>query len=415
MRALLGPIVLLLLESIARAQPAAAPPPVPPAAPPAPPAMRLEVHGFVGGSLYLQDAAIGPFNGGGAWFVTGAPTSDRWSLGGDVRQSRINISVAGPPVMAGATPKAVVELDLFGGNGAGAFGDASVLPRLRVAYAELGWAHSTVQVGQAASLVLAMVPATVGHAAYPLTYSAGTIGWRFPGVFATHTIALAAPKTAIEVAAMIARPAWQNPNNAAFDAKPFVSQDSFGMGLGEASGLPQLEARIKFVSPRLEAFGAAHFHRVDRTGTGAGAGAQVDLDVVAANAGIKLKLAPITVAASGYVGKNLAPLCGTLLQFQGAASGDVHEWGAWTQAEYAITPQLSAFALAGIARPRASEARAAGLTRIDNRVASGMMRYLVGGYAVGLEVTRWHTRVISGAGSTLLRGDQVMTSATFTF
>jgi len=412
--------------AIAHAQPSpvAPPGPAPPEPRPASPAaIQLEIHGFTGGSLYVQNAGMGPTNGGGAWYISGEPGHDRWSLGGDVRQTRFSISAAGAPVFHGAVPKATIEFDLFGGNGAGAFGDVSVLPRLRLAYAELKWAHTTLQVGQTHSLVLAMTPTTVGHIAFPLTYAAGTIGWRFPGIFAYQTIPLAGKDTSLELAAMIARAAWQNPSNAPFadtspgsgDGKPFVSQDGFGVGLGEASGLPQLEVRAKLKSPRVEGFVAGHAHRVDRTGTGTSSGPQIDLDVLAANAGFKLNLAPLTVQGSGYVGKNLAPLVGSLLQFQGPSSGDIHEWGVWGQAGYVVAPGLGVWALAAESRPRQSELRNAGLTRLRNIVASGMVRYQDGSYALGLEVTRWWTRKAAGVDITSLSGDQIMLSANYTF
>ena len=150
-------------------------------------------HGFVGGSLYMQDAVMNA-NGQNAWFVRAQPNQDRLQLSGDVRQTRFNFSLAGPSVMGGATPKAVVEFDLFGGQAANSpanggannvtssFGDSSVSPRLRIAYAELGWQNSTVRVGQDHQLILGIIlPATVGHVANPLTACAGTIGWRAAG------------------------------------------------------------------------------------------------------------------------------------------------------------------------------------------------------------------------------------------
>ena len=405
--------------------PAAASPPVAPAPPPSakPPPIRLELHGFAGGSIYLQDAGLGPNHGGGAWYVTGEPARDAWSLGGDVRQTRLNVAAVGAPVMHGAIPRAVIEIDLFGGNGAGAFGDASVVPRLRQAYAELAWETTKVQVGQTHSLVLAMTPTTVGHVAFPLTYTAGTIGWRFPGIFVYRTVALPGPDTTAEIAVMIARAAWQNPSNAPFadsqpgsgDGKPYVSQDALGIGLGEASGLPQVEVRARFKRPHIEGFAAGHAHRVDRSGTGTSTGTQINLDVLAANAGCKLGLGPLTVQGSGYVGKNLAPLVGSLLQFQGPTSSDVREWGAWGQVGFAIDERLSVWALAATSRPRASDVRAAGLTRLRNTVASAMVRYQDGGYALGLELTRWATRKSAGADATSLSGDQIMSSASYTF
>ena len=394
---------------LGRAQPGATPAPAPTASTP-----TIELHGIIGGSLYGQDAALGPFAGGGAWFVTGVPARDPWSLGGDVRQTRLNLAAVGPPVAGGVTPRGVLELDLFGGPGPGGYGDVSVVPRLRLAYAELRAGRSTLQVGQNTSLVLALVPVTVGHAAYPLSIAAGTIGWRYPGVFALHAVPLGGRRGTLEFGVMLARPAWQNPAAApASDA--LVSQDAMGIGLGEASGLPQVEVRLKLTRPGLDAFVAGHVHRVDRTGTGATTGPQIDLTVRAAVAGAKLVAGRVTVAGAGYVGQNLAPLLGGLLQFQGPTRGDVREWGGWAQAVVAVGPRTSLGALAGTARLRSSDAAAAELARRHNTVVSALARYQLGGYAVGLEVTRWRTARATDAGVVTLTGDQLMASAMYTF
>src|SRR5512146_1054803 len=113
---------------------------------PPPPQFKFELHGFVSGTLYVQDANLSG-NGQNAlgWAlpasatVPNPPTQDRLAFSGDVRQSRFNMSLAGPAVLGGATPKGVFELDFFGNFGSGAFGDVSLTPRMRLAYGELNW------------------------------------------------------------------------------------------------------------------------------------------------------------------------------------------------------------------------------------------------------------------------------------
>src|SRR5882762_10224894 len=98
-------------------------------------------HGYVAGSLYYQDQQIAPSNGQQTWFVTSQANTHNRLFGGDVRTSRLNFSLAGPKVFAGATPKGVVEFDFSNNAGPGTFGDASLLPRFRLGFAELNWEH----------------------------------------------------------------------------------------------------------------------------------------------------------------------------------------------------------------------------------------------------------------------------------
>src|ERR1035437_5610858 len=80
---------------------------------PAPPAFEFALHGFVSGSLFMQDSPTGINSGQDALWASGRYDTDKLVLGGDVRQTRLNFSVKGPQVLGGATPKGVVEADFF--------------------------------------------------------------------------------------------------------------------------------------------------------------------------------------------------------------------------------------------------------------------------------------------------------------
>ena len=163
--------------------------------PPPPPEWKFAFHGFLGGSLFGQDGFLGPSGGQQPLFAVGSPKTDKYMLGGDIRQNRLNFSVAGPSVLGGI-PRGVAEMDFFGGNGPGFFGDVSVSPRARTMYAELGWPNTTLRVGQEYQLTAGIntltgpatsgamaFPTSVGHIAFPIAYAAGAIGWRYPGLF----------------------------------------------------------------------------------------------------------------------------------------------------------------------------------------------------------------------------------------
>ncbi|HTP27011.1 MAG TPA: hypothetical protein VMK12_15320 [Anaeromyxobacteraceae bacterium] len=380
----------------------------------APSKFRFELHGFVTASLYGQDANMA-VNGGGqsALYVTKQYPSDKLSLGGDVRQTRLNFSLAGPQILGGATPKGVVEVDFFGGDSGGVFGDTSVIPRLRLAYLELNWGGNTIfRAGQDYQLVLGIVPETVGHCAFSLAYTAGLLGWRYPGAEVFQIVPVGGSK--IELALQVQRGAWATsqttvttpsgtttiPNNAALD-------------LGSASGVPQVEARAKLKSQAFEAFVAGHYSRVDTNGPGVPGGPQ--LDVMAGNGGAKIKVADFTLQGSGFYGKNLLPIFGESLatpSTEGIGT-DVVEYGGWGQAGYNLTSQLSAWAMVGISHLNYADAAAAGIDRVRNIVGSGMLRYATGGFAVAMEYAHWFTTYRSF--STVQEGNQLMASAAYNF
>ena len=95
-------------------------------------------------------------------------------------------------MFGGAVPKAVVEFDMFGSSEfqpTGSYGDVSIIPRIRVAYAELNWGNGStiIQIGQQNMLTIGTIPQSLSHIAFPATYAAGTVGWRQPGIWGWHT------------------------------------------------------------------------------------------------------------------------------------------------------------------------------------------------------------------------------------
>jgi hypothetical protein len=430
----------LVAWSIAQAQTAPAEAPKP-----TPPPMKFEFHGFVSGSVYAQDANLGVSEGQHTLFVNAqtatarAPNTDKLVTGGDVRQSRFNFSLAGPPVFGGAMPKAVLELDWFGGFGAGSFGSVSLMPRLRLAYAELSWGSSRILVGQALDLSFAMAPVSLSHIAQPIGYGTGNLGWRRPGVFGFHAFG---EKSGLngELAWEVGRSQYQDlasvigNNTCTVNATTANSGDKFGFCLGNASGLPAVQVRLTVAnSTMFSAFTSVHWNRTDRSGvdqneTVRANGIHSDLDTFAWNVGAKAVVGPLTLAATGFTGKNTGPIVGAVVgQFPAITAGDVHEYGGWVQAGFNFSKELSLWGFVGTDKPDAKDAIAAGFSRLQNVTTSGLLQYRDGGYAIGLEFFHFYTKTrvpaVAAVGTTPavpdlsadLSANQVVLSANYFF
>lgn len=377
-------------------------------------------HGIVGGSLYAQDSVLAPGNGAQSWFVAQQFSSNKTLVGGDVRQSRFSLAFAGPKVFAGATPRAYVEVDFSNNAGQGGYGDVSLLPRLRHVFAELNWGNTAIRFGQDHELLIGSSPwappagpASVGHIGYPLVYQAGAVGWREPGVAVYQQFPGFFGVASLEFAAMVMRSQWVAP------LTPTGLPNQGITSFGEQSGYPAFEARVQAVGKNFRLGVSGHWNQSHRAGIGnPETPALPDLVTQAMQVGVRLNAGPITLQGGGYAGKNLAPLLGALLQFQTNAQ-DIQEIGGWGQAGFNFTPELSVWGLAGTSKPSNSDVIAAGGTRLQNTVVSGMLRYQEGGYAIGLEYAHWHTRTtvpvpgIAPDGN--LDGNQLMLSGFYFF
>jgi hypothetical protein len=346
---------------------------------PKPPAFVFELHGFTSMTMYLQDAAFGvgpatPSAGQQALNVVKTFRADKLLVGADVRQTRLNFSVRGPEILGGATPKAVVEFDLFGGDSPGGFGDVSVFPRVRLAYAELKWAKTTLQFGQLNMLTAGNAPQSLRGHAFPMAYTAGLVGWRQPGIWGTHT---AGGDTKFEFAWSIQRAGWAN------------STLTENLNMGVASGLPAFEARAKLIFGKAFDFWlAGHYQQVDRNGPGVveNKAAWSTLTTAMGVAGLKLDLGMLVVQGAGWYGKNAAPLLGSMLQFNPATyRGDIFGYGAWGQIGLNFSKEFSIWYMYGIDHPLYANIFAAGLPIMRNQNSVAMVRYQTGGFGMGVE------------------------------
>ncbi|HZY03672.1 MAG TPA: hypothetical protein VFF02_09230 [Anaeromyxobacteraceae bacterium] len=343
---------------------------------PAPPAFTFALHGFVSGTVGVQDA---PMNGeaGLSLFAQQYPGNakvDRVFWVGDVRQTRLNFSVKGPTVLGGATPTGVVEIDFFGMQGPGAFGDESVIPRIRLGYVETNWGNDVLRVGQFHDLIITQIPASAAHIAFPFAYAAGLVGWRSPGVTYYHKMKL--EQTNLELAAQIARNSWATDNPCAV-AAPVPGTCYAGSvnanSLGEAWGLPQIELKVTVsggtnASPwplypvgNWLAYLGFHYDQKDLSGAGAVAPptAKDKLTTYILQGGFKTDMIQnLTIAANGWWGQNAGAKLGHIVQFDyGTVAppvppsttgfADLKGYGAWGQVGWSPIPHWSAWGFMG--------------------------------------------------------------------
>jgi hypothetical protein len=390
---------------------------------PKPPAFVFELHGFISTTGYFQDANFALAGGGqSALFITGSTTSttppgqpwtaDKPVFGFDIRQTRLNFSVRGPQVMGGAVPKAVVEVDFFGSSeipaGGGTFGDVSILPRLRVAYVELNWneGRHILQIGQQNMLTIGTIPQSLRGIAFPMTYTAGTVGWRQPGLWGWHTFG---DDLKFEFAWSIQKSGWVNT----------LVYDTVGMGV--SSGLPAFEARgtLKF-GKLFDVWLSGHWQTVDTNGPNviAPPNSNNDVQTVLGTVGVNGNIGPVAYAGSAWYGKNTGPLLGNILQFTPTATlnayrVDIFGWGAWGQLGMNVTKNLSGWVTYGIDHPVYDNIIQAGLTRLRNQNLMVMARYQDGGFAFGAE---WlYTRTTVTTQNDPLTGSQISITGNYYF
>lgn len=419
------------------------PPPPPPVAPPPSPAspFTLTVHGLVTGTIAAQDGMGG---GAGAYntflFATASePTADKWMYGGDVRQSQIKFFITGPRVF-GALPTAGFDFDLLGGHqinstpglvapitvwnpttmmntptgayaptGTSAQGDENILPRVRLAYLELNWdsGQDILRIGQYHNLIVPMIPASLSHIGAPLGYGAGQLGWRAPGITYEHKFKLS-EKTTLAAAVQLNRNNWAD-NLPTCPAGTTTSPGNNclpgGVSLGEASALPQVQARLLLSGPPkaspfpMYAPNAWQVHLVgvwdqkDASGLGAKppAGSTYDdkLTTMIVSSGFKVSLGPVLVAGHGWYGKNAGSLFGHIFATQHPQSGDISGLGGWGQIGYSLTPHISLWAFGGIDKPNEDDIRRAMRNYyIQNVQLAGMASFVAGPVAFSLEYMR---------------------------
>lgn len=349
----------------------------------------LTISGFLSATLYSNSGFFTFGNGQNAEFAQAAqPGTDKTYLAGDVRNTRINFTFQGSPVLGKFSPRGVLEADFFGAfsaTPAPPFADEQPQLRIRFAYADLTNGRTTFRVGQFWSPLFGEVPVSLTHIAFPLGYGAtGMIGWRFPGLFLYHDLN---PGKATVMQLVLG----------VFEGSGAeVGAAGSGIGQGEASGTPQFEARFNLThrKPKFSwsAYVVGHVDSKDTSAVGvqtdniSGSGVEVGGNVTSGK---------LTIHGNAYTGKNMGQQFAHITQ-QVTAAGEIKGSGAWVQGGYELTPHFGAWLFYGLDDP--DEANSPGLIgnfRSKNEDVSGMLRFRAGRYALGLEYfqanTTWAT------------------------
>jgi hypothetical protein len=372
----------------------------------------LTISGLVSSTMFLNNGRFGGFGQGqnAAWADSTQPATDKTFLDADVRNTRINFTVNAQPVLGKFAPRVVLEADFFGAfNGAPPFGDEQAQLRIRFAYVDLTNGRTTLRIGQFWSPLFGAVPVSLSHVAFPLGYgAAGKVGWRFPGIFLYHDLT---PGKPVAIQLQLAAFEGSGPTAPGKDT-PLNT----GIGHGEASGKPQLEALLNFSkrSPNLSwnLYVVGHVDWKDTTGTGA---AGDDLTGTAFELGGSIAPGKLTVQGNVYTGKAIGQQFGHITQ-----QGNVRGVGGWVQGGYDFTPRWSLWAFYGLDDP--DEAESPGLptttgARLKNQEIAGMVRFRAGRYQLGLEVLQATTTWRAVAAATPVERDatQIALSVLYTF
>src|SRR5438874_7584898 len=353
--------------------------------------VTLTLSGFLNATWFLDNGVFDPAGFGqgqsAEWANAVQPAADKTFQGAEIRNTRINFTFTAPPVIGKWSPRAVLEADFFGTLGAPPFGDEQPNLRARFAYVDLTNGATTLRIGQFWSPMFGEVPVSVSHIAFPLGYgAAGMVGWRYPGVYLYHDLNPGKPTTMQLVLSAFEGSGPAVPAAAGLPA----------IGQGEASGLPQLEARLNFThrKPNFSwlAYVVGHVDWKDTSAVG------VETDNVtgsAVEAGANVTAGGLTIHGNVYTGKNIGQQFAHITQ-QVKAAGTVQGMGAWVQGGYDFTSHLGAWLFYGIDDP--DEAKSPGLTgnfRSKNQDVAGMLRSRAGRYQLGLEyfraTTTWAT------------------------
>jgi hypothetical protein len=346
----------------------------------------LTISGFISATLYGNSGFFTFGNGQNAEFANAVqPATDKTYLAGDVRNTRINFTFNGSPVLGKFSPRGVLEADFFGSyaytppatTGGQPFGDEQPQFRVRFAYADLTNGRTTFRIGQFWSPLFGEVPVSVTHIAFPLGYGGGgMIGWRFPGIFLYHDLT-PGKATVFQLVLGVLEGSGSD----------VAAGAGGGVGQGEASGKPQLEARLNFThrKPNFSWSGYIVGH-TDWKDTSAVGVATPDVTGSGVEVGGNVTSGKFTIHGNAYTGKNMGQQFAHITQ-QVTAAGGVQGVGAWVQAGYEFTPHFGAWAFYGFDDP--DEAKSPGLPavnpRLKNEDISGMLRYRAGRYQLGLE------------------------------
>jgi len=281
----------------------------------------LTISGFISATMFTNRNKFGAFGQGqnAEYAAQVADTTDRFFTDGDVRNTRINFTFNSTPVLGKWAPRATIEADFFGQQGALPFGDEQPQLRVRFAFADLTNGRTTIRIGQYWSPLFGETPVSLSHLAFPVGYgSSGKVGWRFPGIFVYHDLNPGKP-----VVAQLQLAAFEGSGTANAAAGDTAAARQIGQG--EASGLPQLEALLSFTkrSTKLSwnAYVVGHIDWKDTSGTNRPGD---NMTGVAFEAGGNITQSKLSLRGNFYYGKAIGQQFGHITQ-----QGNVRGYGVW--------------------------------------------------------------------------------------
>lgn len=367
----------------------------------------LTFHGFFSATAFAQDNNFIFGNGQNAEFP--APpqtTTDRWFGGGDVRNTRLTMVFEGPKVAGDWKVGGTLETDFFGGfTATGAFSQQQPVPRLRLAFADLTNGKTTIRIGQQWSPLFGNVPVSLSHIAFPLSYGAGMVGWRFPAISVLQTLTGKGAPVNADAQFSVMSGSWDGP--------PSGTAGNVNFGTAGNASWPQFELRFnvggKAGPGTWGAYVVGHIDEKDLSGAGASkpndklTGSAVEL-------GAKFQTGPLLVQGNVYTGKAIGQQFAAITQF-----GDIKSTGGWGQIGFDINKSWSVFGFAAIDDPKDADALAAigPAARLRNIMYVGMLRWKAGSYFLGLEYL--HSELTSGTAKVKTKGNQLALSALYTF
>ncbi len=384
---------------------------LPAAAPPVRPkgTETVTIKGFISASYIAQDTRWAFSNGQNGQFpLPPEYTGNEWSSGGDVRNTRINLGFAGPDLGGGWHAGATLEADFFGGfNGSGAFSHQQLTPRIRLGYIDLTRGRTTLRFGQAWSPLFGEVPRSLTHVAFPLGWgSAGSFGWRFPGLYLYRDLTPEGGRTRTRFQLGIFEGSWAGPGNN-------VNMET----AGNVGFRPQVEARLDLAGKTAggdawKLYIVGHWDEKDLRGVNNVNPAPRDdsLTGTALEVGGRLDAGRLTIHGNAYVARALGQQLAAITQF-----GDIQDWGAWLQLGYHLSDRWSVWGFYGVCDPDDRDVLEwiGENGRMKNQQYHMMLLYGAGQYAFSLE---WlHDTLEVGPEATDVTGNQIALSAMYTF
>jgi hypothetical protein len=315
------------------------------------------------------------------------------ATGMQVRQSRLRavLGLPGGGLLGDAKLKGLVEIDFMGG---GVGGDNSLpLTRLRHAWVSATWkelGNLTLTVGQTWGIYSGPYFATsLGHLAVPRFAGAGFLFRRAPQVRLSGDVGGA---VGFQWAAGLLAPMDKNTAGTAVAS---------GAGVGERSGLPDVEARAALVyrpgkKNMVEVGLSGHFGQDRYLVTAA------NLNQTVASSGtaldLKLDLPYVTVLGAGFAGKNLdvfntiAPGVRLGAGTPPASAEAIRTKGAWGQAQVNVFTGVQLLVGGGIETPNTDDLPVAGtVVRKNGQVSAGVVVNLTPKWRCALEQTHYVT------------------------